>query len=465
MITVRNSRGSSRAVGALALTIAIVGVAEVSAHRRDEYLQAARLGIDPGGVQLELDLTPGIALAETIIADIDRNRDGTLSPDEQRAYVSRALSTLRLEIDGTRLPLQQGAFTYPAPEAMRRGEGSIRLQAAAILPHLSTGAHQLLFRNSHDPDRSVYLANALVPSSDDVAITGQRRDGAQTELTIDYVLHAAPARRHAAWLLGSLAAAILLSGLLMRRLRSVEVGNLIARILPLLLLWAGTADGAVVHVPIKSNLVLKPGEAYTINVEAKEPVEIGWQTVQAKSCTTDCVQATDVTGGINATIATPLGASLKYTPAAGKITVEYKNVSSEPVTITIYRVQRTCEAEACRFLDARQTARWLVFKVGEFTSITTSADGSYSVMSGVTIAGRPFTFRAVWWTDDKSALMVNCSPSVKKYLDTHAPKEQYSPYVISGQAIGEPANIVLTSVDTCAAKAAKFGVPEANVFK
>ncbi|HXI29434.1 MAG TPA: hypothetical protein VNG89_13440, partial [Vicinamibacterales bacterium] len=52
-------------------------VARVSAHRRDEYLQAARLAIDPGRVQIELDLTPGIALAEAILADIDRNRDGS----------------------------------------------------------------------------------------------------------------------------------------------------------------------------------------------------------------------------------------------------------------------------------------------------------------------------------------------------------------------------------------------------
>ena len=59
--------------------MAIVGSAEVSAHRADEYLQAARLAIDPARVQIELDLTPGIALAEAIIADIDRNRDGSLS--------------------------------------------------------------------------------------------------------------------------------------------------------------------------------------------------------------------------------------------------------------------------------------------------------------------------------------------------------------------------------------------------
>ena len=73
----------------------------MSAHRRDEYLQAARIAIDPGRVQIELDLTPGIALAEAIIADIDRNRDGSLSADEQRAYASLVLSALTLEVDGT----------------------------------------------------------------------------------------------------------------------------------------------------------------------------------------------------------------------------------------------------------------------------------------------------------------------------------------------------------------------------
>ena len=121
----------------LALTMAIVGGAEVSAHRRDEYLQAARLAIDPGRVQIELDLTPGIALAEAIIADIDRNRDGSLSADEQRAYGRLVLSALELEVDGTPLRAQLGASSFPDAEAMRRGEGTIRLHSAATLPRLS----------------------------------------------------------------------------------------------------------------------------------------------------------------------------------------------------------------------------------------------------------------------------------------------------------------------------------------
>jgi len=236
--------------------------------------------------------------------------------------------------------------------------------------------------------------------------------------------------------------------------------------IPFLILCASTAHGAVVHVAIKSGLVLQPGEAYRVTVDATEPMEIGWLAVQPKPCTTDCVQATDVTGGINYTIATAIGAARKYEPVGGKIIVEFKNLSREPVTINVYRVRRTCDAEVCKFLDDTKKGRWLVFKVGEFTSIATSKDGSYSVISGVTIAGRPFTFKAAWWTDDKAtAMLVNCSPFVKKYLDNHTPSEQYRPYIISGQAFGEGAGIVLNSIDTCAPRAPNFGVPEKNVFK
>jgi hypothetical protein len=236
-------------------------------------------------------------------------------------------------------------------------------------------------------------------------------------------------------------------------------------ILLFFLLWTASAHAAVVQVPIKSGVELKPNESYSITIAADAPTEIGWKTVQSKRCATNCVQATDVTGGVNYTIATPMGASMKYKPVAGKITVEYKNVSGEPVTIDVYSVRRTCEAEACRFLDERQKGRWLVFKVDEFTSLTTSADGSYSVIAGVTTGGRPFKFRAVWWTDEKPKFGVDCSPFVKRYLDSRIPKDQYSPFVISGQATGEPSDIVLRSVDTCAAKVPKFGVPEENVFR
>ena len=217
----RSSRRSRRALCALALT-ALAGGGDLSAHRRDEYLQAARIGIDARAVDLELNLTPGIELADAIVAGIDRDRDGALSRDEQRAYGLLVLSALTLDVDGTALPARVTGVTFPDVDAVKRGEGTIRMKLAAALPPLSAGPHQLRFRNRHHRDRSVYLANALVPATADVTVTAQRRDPDQTELTIDYLLRAAPARLAPAWLLGGLAVTVLLSGLLTRPLRALR---------------------------------------------------------------------------------------------------------------------------------------------------------------------------------------------------------------------------------------------------
>jgi hypothetical protein len=236
-------------------------------------------------------------------------------------------------------------------------------------------------------------------------------------------------------------------------------------ILPFLLCWSGVAHAAIVHIPIKSAVELMPNEAVTVTVEAAEQVEIGWLTLQAKRCTSNCVQATNLTSPINTSIATPIGASLKYKPVDGKITVEYKNISTEPVTIDIYRVKRTCEAEACRFFNYGDKGRWLVFKVDEFKSITTSTDESYSVITGVVESGRPFKVKVVWWTEDRKALGVKCAPFVQRYLDNKTPKEKYSPYVIDGHVVKETPEIVLISISSCAPKASNYGVPQENVFK
>jgi hypothetical protein len=123
---------------------------------------------------------------------------------------------LTLEVDGTRVRAGILGSSFPDSEAIKRGEGTIRMQRAGTLPRLPAGSHHLLFRNRHNPDRSVYLANALVPRTADVEVTAQRRDADQTELAIDYLLRAAPARLAPAWLLGGLVIAGVLSGLLIR---------------------------------------------------------------------------------------------------------------------------------------------------------------------------------------------------------------------------------------------------------
>lgn len=230
--------------------------------------------------------------------------------------------------------------------------------------------------------------------------------------------------------------------------------------------WVCTAYGAVRHVPIKSGVVLKPGESYTAQIEAEKPVEVGWTAVQPKPCTTNCVEATELTRNTHFGFATALGGSKEYPPVSGKVAIEYKNISQEPVTIDIYRIARTCDAEACKFFDSSQKGRRLVFKVDEFKSITTSSDGSYSVISGVAMSGRPFHIRAVWWWDDPKAFRPHCDPWIKRYIDNRTPKESYRPYVISGYGIGDGNDIILRSIDDCVPKAPNFGVlSEDEVFK
>jgi len=189
----------------------------VSAHRLDEYLQAARIEIGADRIELDLALTPGTAVAGAIITDIDSDRDGSLSPLEQHVYASRVLSGIDIEADGRPLAVHAIASSFPDVDAVRRGEGTIRLRSEAVLPPQLPGAHRLLFRNTHRRDVSVYLANALVPVSPRLGITAQRRDIDQRELTIDYVLDAAAARSMVALLLIAIAAATLAMRVVLQR--------------------------------------------------------------------------------------------------------------------------------------------------------------------------------------------------------------------------------------------------------
>ena len=193
----------------MAVVAAVLAGTSMSAHRRDEYLQAARLTIDPDRVEVSLDLTPGIAVADVVRAEIDRDADGAISLAERHEYVRRIVGGLAMDVDGRPLTLAVIDSEFPDVDAMRQGEGTIRIGAAAELPRLGEGIHHLRYRNSHRPDIGVYLSNALVPSSDRVSIAAQRRDVDQRELTIEYALRADPRSRTRDGLVAGFVAALL----------------------------------------------------------------------------------------------------------------------------------------------------------------------------------------------------------------------------------------------------------------
>jgi hypothetical protein len=155
------------------------------AHRLDEYLQAARVGIARERIDVELDLTPGVAIASRVVDAIDLDRDGSVSADEKAAYAANVADAAILIVDGRRYPLSVSGSSISSFSEMREGIGVIRLTLSAPIPTLSSGRHELRYFNTLNPDISVYLSNAMKPADTGIAIAAQRRDPRQRELRID----------------------------------------------------------------------------------------------------------------------------------------------------------------------------------------------------------------------------------------------------------------------------------------
>ena len=69
----------------LALLLALLAFpSAVFAHRDDEYLQATLVAIEPSGIRLQINLTPGVDVAEQVLALIDRDQDGVISTTKRR---------------------------------------------------------------------------------------------------------------------------------------------------------------------------------------------------------------------------------------------------------------------------------------------------------------------------------------------------------------------------------------------
>jgi hypothetical protein len=214
------SRSPSRsAAGCVLIALALAGT-RASAHRYDELLQAARIAIAPQRVEVELSLTPGMAVADGIIGEIDRDRDGELSDAERRHYVASVASAMHLAVDGRPLTLSAIASTFPGVAALRGGDSPIELRFAATLPSLTSGQHRVSFSNAYRPDIGVYLANALVPEDDRITVVNQQRDPEQRATTIDYAIASTASTMLPVWLFAPAAAAWLLlrSGVWKRRL-------------------------------------------------------------------------------------------------------------------------------------------------------------------------------------------------------------------------------------------------------
>ena len=171
----------------LPLLLALLAVpSAVFAHRDDQYLQATLVAIEPSGVRLQINLTPGVAVAEQVITLIDRDRDGVIYTNEAAAYAESLKRDLLLRVDGRKLELKLTASEFVAPEELRTGSGIIQIEFSATSGPLAAGAHRLALENRHLTTMSVYLINAARPRVGTIQIIRQKRNDNQSAGEIEF---------------------------------------------------------------------------------------------------------------------------------------------------------------------------------------------------------------------------------------------------------------------------------------
>jgi hypothetical protein len=160
----------------------------VFAHRLDEYLQATIVAVEPGGIRLKLNLTPGVAIADKVLALLDTHHDGVISTNEAAAYVELLKHDLTARLDGRIVELKLIDSSFPEPAELRAGVGIIQLEFSVTPDTFAAGRHQFTLENRHLPAMSVYLFNAARPESATVQIAGQKRNENQStgEITFDF---------------------------------------------------------------------------------------------------------------------------------------------------------------------------------------------------------------------------------------------------------------------------------------
>jgi hypothetical protein len=174
-----------RAVLATAALL-VATAASPSAHRLDEYLQAARVSLAHTRVELEIDLSPGASVADGIISLIDRDDDKSISPPEAEQYGRGVLADVVLELDGCAVSLTLDRVEVPSLDEMRHGLGAIQVRASGTVEPRMGSRRELHFQNNHHPDSSVYLVNALMPSDPGISVVAQARDAKQRDVRIEY---------------------------------------------------------------------------------------------------------------------------------------------------------------------------------------------------------------------------------------------------------------------------------------
>jgi hypothetical protein len=186
--TVTGFRARNFQIVASLLLALLVAPCTSFAHRLDEYLQATLVVIEPEGIRLQINLTPGVEVVEKVLALFDPNKDGVISTKQGAAYAELLKRDLAAKLDGRKLEIQVISSSFPSLAELRAGTGVIQMEFLAKTAPLASGSHKFTMENRHLPKLSVFLFNAARPSNDSISITQQKRNKNQSKGEINFEL-------------------------------------------------------------------------------------------------------------------------------------------------------------------------------------------------------------------------------------------------------------------------------------
>jgi len=161
---------------------------EAGSHPVDEVVQGAYLTLVPGALRLELNLTAGTEVANTVLASLDMNADQRITEAEARAYAQGVLERSSITLDGVRVSWTLENVRVPPYRNLQLGTDTIKIYAVDERPDRS-GAHTLSYHNQYQPAKSQWTANVfLEPGAGwQYQVSGQRRSDDGQQLTVNYV--------------------------------------------------------------------------------------------------------------------------------------------------------------------------------------------------------------------------------------------------------------------------------------
>jgi hypothetical protein len=176
-----------RPAPAAALALLALAAGPALAHPYDEVVQGAYLTLAPGQVRLELDLTPGPAVAGALLAALDRNGDQKVTDQEARAYAAQVLSQSRLLLDGSAVRWRVERVSMPDYQSLKLQSDTLKIFAVADRPD-RPGPHTLSYDNRYQPAKSQCIANIFLQPGGGwrYAVAGQKHSEDGRGLTVSF---------------------------------------------------------------------------------------------------------------------------------------------------------------------------------------------------------------------------------------------------------------------------------------